>query len=419
MTQATALKILKSGANVFLTGEPGSGKSYTINAFRKYLAEAGIPYAVTASTGIAATHIGGVTIHSWSGLGIKDTIDDAFLMNIANNKPFVVKKIQHPQVLIIDEISMLNAQTLDNVERIVSYMRGGSAWGGLQIVFVGDFFQLPPVNKTKDPTKFAFESATWHKANLTYCYLHEQHRQNDPVFLEILTAIRQCEVTSEHKDILRGAFKGDPKSIPTRLFTHNADVDALNGQKLRMLEGETHTFVMEESGNEFLVAMMKKHCLSPEKLQLKEGAVVMFTRNKFGEDEQAPIYVNGTLGVVERFNQGTPVIRTTDGRLIYAEQATWEIEENGVVKASISQYPLRLAWAVTIHKSQGMSLDHARIDLSKAFEYGQGYVAVSRVRSMEGLCIEGLNEHAFEMHPKVIEADNLFREESDLAESKY
>lgn len=417
MTQEKALKVLKSGANVFLTGEPGSGKTHTINEFRKWMKEYGIPYAVTASTGIAATHIGGTTIHSWSGIGIKEEVTEVFINNIIHNKPFVTKKICYPQVLIIDEISMLNAGTLDNVFKIIDGVRG--TLFPLQVVFVGDFFQLPPVGKYGKEVQFAFESETWNRLELTYCYLHEQHRQSEPEFMRILTAIRQQEMTKDDRKILLDAFKGKAESIKTRLFTHNIDVDRLNDTELAKIKMPAEKYYMQEDGNEFLINLLKKNCLSPEELILKVGAVVMFTRNKYDQDTGKSIYVNGTLGIIESLVQ-YPRVRLTDGRLIIVDEpAEWSIEEYGITKAKITQYPLKLAWAITVHKSQGMSLDHARVDLSKAFDYGQGYVAVSRVRSMEGLCLEGINNNAFEMHPKVIEIDSMFREESDLVDAKY
>lgn len=424
MTQDKALKILKAGKNVFLTGEPGSGKTHTINLFREHMRSVGTAYAITASTGIAATHIGGTTIHSWSGIGIKDKITDKDVNNIINNKPFIVNKIRDTEVLIIDEISMLNADTLDGIDMIMRGVReSGAPFGGVQVVLVGDFFQLPPVSSHEKKAKFAFESDVWKYAGLTTCYLHEQHRQSDPEFLRILTAIRQGEATEAQKKRLL-TFKGDRESIKTQLFTHNSDVDFINDRKLGELSAKTDmSYDMASSGNPFLVAMLKKNCLSPERLTLKVGAVVMFTRNKF--EEEHTIYVNGTLGEVVRFEDGMPVVRTADGIDIKAEHAEWSIEERSYhdkfpqKAASIRQIPLKLAWAITVHKSQGMSLDAAKIDLSKSFEAGQGYVAISRVRSLEGLCIEGMNLKALEMHPLVVEQDNLFRQESDLVDSKY
>lgn len=417
MTQSKALEILKMRRNVFLTGEPGSGKSYTIGLFREYLELHRIPYAITASTGIAATHIGGVTIHSWSNIGIKDEVTDLFVQNMAMNKPFAVKKIYHPDVLIIDEISMLDANTLDNIEKIVSGIRGtnltGRPMGNLQVVLVGDFFQLPPVAKFGKEVKFAFESETWKRLELQVCYLTEQHRQADPVFLSILTKMRSGLIDKKDKKVLMSSFKGDMEKCDTRLFTHNSDVDSLNSSRLREIEEELFIYEMETEGNEYLVDKMKDSCLSPEKLKLKVGARIMFTRNKYN-DEGETEYVNGTLGEVESLGDSFITVRTVDGRNIYVEQAEWSIEEYGVTKAAIRQYPLKLAWAITVHKSQGMSLDQARMDLSKTFEYGQGYVAVSRVRDMAGLLIDGMNDQAFLMHPKVIEADKGFRRSSEV-----
>lgn len=409
MTQDKALEVLKKGGNVFLTGEPGSGKSYTVNKFTAWLEERYVEYAVTASTGIAATHIGGVTIHSWASLGIKEVITDQHVEDILENKPFVVRKIQAAKVLIIDEVSMLSAQSIDNIDKMLKgirskgFMETPKPFGGIQIVFVGDFFQLPPVTKDGKVAKFAFESEAWKAAAPTVCYLTEQHRQSDELFLEILTAMRSGKVSKAHKK----ALSHKPKITPeTKLFTHNVEVDRINAEELEKIEGEEFKFTMTGSGIPFLVEMLKKSCISPEVLRLRVGAIVMFTRNNFDGDSG---YVNGTLGKVVELSQHDIKVETKNGEMIDVGRATWEIDGG---RAAISQYPLRLAWAITVHKSQGMSLDEARMDLSKCFEYGQGYVAISRVRTLAGLYLEGVNDRAFEMHPKIVAADKLFREQS-------
>ncbi len=418
MTQDKALEILKSGATVFLTGEAGAGKTHVTNLFKQWLEERGKSYAVTASTGIAATHIGGVTIHSFSGLGIKEVITSKDLDTIAS-KDKLVNKIQRCDVLIIDEISMLSAQVLDNVEKIINHIRGttleGLAFGGMQVIFVGDFFQLPPVSRT-GAVQFAFRSKSWEAASPVTCYLTEQHRQKDPVFLGILNGFRNEKLTPEQKKIL---IANNVMEIPkTKLFTHNIDVDHLNDQELKKVPGDQYLYEMhdnENSWNGFMIQTLKKNCLSPEKLVLKVGAIVMFTRNNFEED-----YVNGTLGEVISLSRSSITVKTKQGAIItLTERAKWSIGEEGKEVATIHQFPLRLAWAVTIHKSQGMSLDSAVMDLSKCFEFGQGYVAVSRVCSLGGLFIEGINEKAFRMHPEVIEQDKLFRASSDLMEQKF
>lgn len=414
MTQADALDILKTGANVFLTGEPGSGKTHTLNAYIKWLTERGIEPAVTASTGIAATHIGGMTIHSWSGIGILDELSAQDLDRILS-KEHVVKRIQKTHVLILDEISMLSGGTLSMLDEIMRTARHDSrAFGGVQIIFCGDFFQLPPITRGGRTTEFAFSSGAWRSAMPLTCYLSEQHRQEDDVFLEILSAIRNGSFDHSHasKLLARSHDTEDLLGDIPRLFTHNTDVDSINEKHLATLTTTPHHYVMEETGPTALTEGLKRGCLSPTKLTLKKGAVVMCTKNN-----AAGGYVNGTLGTVIDFvrSSGEPIIETHDGREIVITPNDWVIEENGKIRAKISQIPLRLAWAITIHKSQGMSMDAAAIDLSKTFEYGQGYVALSRVRTLSGLTLLGWSESATRLHPEILQIDERFREESDAA----
>ena len=190
MNQKTALDILKSGRNVFLTGQAGSGKTYVINSYIRRLRACGIPVAVTASTGIAATHIGGVTIHSWSGIGIKESLSDQDIDLIAQ-KEHVFKNITSAKVLIIDEISMLSAATLDMIDRVCKAVRWDPrSFGGLQVVLCGDFFQLPPVSSSSDTKRFAFAASAWKQADFAMCYLETQYRQNDVTFSDILNQLR-------------------------------------------------------------------------------------------------------------------------------------------------------------------------------------------------------------------------------------
>ncbi|MDP4001001.1 MAG: AAA family ATPase [bacterium] len=426
MTQAQVLNILKTGVNVFLTGEPGSGKTYTINQYVSYLQKHGIAPAVTASTGIAATHIGGMTMHSWSGIGIKQNLNKYELDRIASNK-YVYERVNRTKVLIIDEVSMLSADTLAMVDRVCREIkRNELPFGGLQVVFVGDFFQLPPVQKElgdqskliQQTKRFAFESQSWQTCNPVICYLTEQHRQEDRQFLALLCAIRDDQFGSDHlvhleKRIVTQEAKVD--NIP-KLFSHNVDVDRVNDQQLNKLAGKSQTFVMDATGRSALIETLKKSCLSPEKLVLKPKAAVMFTKNnpKAG-------FVNGTLGVVERFDSDTgfPVIKTRSGKRIHVEPADWTIEDNGRILASVTQFPLRLAWAITVHKSQGMSLDAAVMDLRQVFEFGQGYVALSRVRSLAGIYLHGWNDRTFQVHPTVLAGDKNFRQASAQAENRF
>lgn len=420
MIQSQALAILKTGAHVFLTGEAGSGKTHTINAYTDYLREHEIDFAVTASTGIAATHIHGMTIHSWSGIGIQSELDDDALRHLAENR-YVSKRIKKARVLIIDEVSMLDGRVLTLVERVCRRVRKQQLpFGGLQVVLVGDFFQLPPVaGKTgQQVVEFAFDAEIWNVLRPTVCYLTEQHRQEDSIFLRILSAIRRNEFDETHFETIRERIieRSEAPDDMTRLYSHNANVDTLNNTELKKLSGKTHAYTMALRGPEALTSALVRGCLSPERLELKVGAAVMFTKNNQGAG-----YVNGTLGTVIGFttDKKYPIVRTTDGLKVETEPAEWTIAEGDEVFAKITQIPLRLAWAMTIHKSQGVSLDAAVMDLSQTFEYGQGYVALSRVRTLSGVHLLGVNARAFEVHPLVLAEDERFRSASERAVAEY
>lgn len=412
MTQAQALSILQTGANVFLTGEPGSGKTHTIRTYVEYLKSYGIEPAITASTGIAATHIHGQTIHSWSGIGVKQMFTAYELDGLLAREP-LVNRIRKTRVLIIDEISMLSARTLSLIELVCrSVKQNTECFGGLQVILVGDFFQLPPVETQKTETAFAYQSPVWDALRLIPCYLTEQHRQDDRTLETILTSIRSGETESASYEPLASRLGVMPESAAdiTRLFSKNVAVDALNEKLLEKIPGETRTYEMTSTGRVSLVEGLKRGCLSPERLVLKKNAVVMCTKNNPGQG-----IVNGTLGTVIDFEPqtGYPIVRTRSGHTVTLSPLDWQIEEEGKVRARISQIPLRLAWAMTVHKSQGLSLDAAVMDLSDVFEYGQGYVALSRVRTLDGLFLHGLSPHALKVHPEVLKKDSTFRARSE------
>lgn len=429
MTQNEALSILKLGVNVFLTGEPGAGKTHVVNEYTAYLRARKVECAITASTGIAATHIGGMTIHSWSGIGIRTFLTGKDRRSIAS-KTHIERRLKKTKVLIIDEISMLSADTLSAVDIVCREVRQDARpFGGMQIVLVGDFFQLPPVTKREREEMqqaallgevrpiFPYHSPAWIEANPVVCYITEQHRQEDVTFLDILSAIRGNAFESGHFIHIkerRVAAGQKPADVPM-LFSKNVDVDSFNNAELSKLPGEARHFLMYTHGKKKLVESLKQSCLSPEHLYLKEGAAVMFTKNNLKEG-----YANGTLGVVEGFNEvsGYPLVRTKQGRKIEVAPAEWLIEEGGTVRAKVFQIPLRLAWAITVHKSQGMSLDEAVMDLSDVFEYGQGYVALSRVRCLAGVHLLGWNDRAFKVHPEVLAVDMKFRRASEVAEKR-
>ncbi|MSR71242.1 MAG: helicase [Candidatus Taylorbacteria bacterium] len=400
MTQLEALDILKIGHNVYLTGSAGSGKTYVLNQYINYLKSHGVGVGITASTGIAATHMGGTTIHSWAGIGIKDSLDEYEIDKMEQNK-LLWNRFQRTNVLIIDEISMLDSIRLDMIDKVCkSFKRKSDPFGGMQVVLCGDFFQLPPISRNDMTVKMAYHSDAWKNSNIKICYLHEQHRQNDDDFTKVLNHIRAGKLAPELVSLLNTRL-GVVLDTATKLYTHNADVDSMNDEELSKIDDDTKTFTMTSYGRPHLIEALKKSCLAPERLLLKKGARVMCVKNNFDAG-----YVNGTLGVIHDFDtSGNPIVKIFSGEKIVIEGATWQIEEDGKVKAEITQIPLRLAWAITVHKSQGMSLDSAEIDLSKSFALGQGYVALSRVRTLAGLKLVGFNDIALMIDKNVLAFD--------------
>lgn len=412
MKQSQALDILKMGENVFLTGQAGSGKTYVLEKYVKHLKENGVSVAITASTGIAATHLNGTTIHSWSGIGIKDKLSEDAILKLIK-KPYLRRHYLETSVLIIDEVSMLHAHQLDMVDYLAQIFRQSTApFGGMQVVLAGDFFQLPPV-AGGDQAKFVTESAFWKNNSLRVCYLDEQFRHNDNDLLNILNQIRSGQVEEDVIKKLNSRLNKEISSEikPTKLFTHNADVDAINAIELAKIENQVHRYKMRGSGNKNVVEILQRSCLAPQELVLKIGAKVMFVKNDFENG-----VVNGTLGKIVGFDPENdyPEVEVRDGRILTVEPTSWMVAEDQKIIAQIDQFPLRLAWAITVHKSQGMSLDLAEMDLSNSFAYGMGYVALSRVRTLDGLKLLGFNQRALEVDPQIIPLDKKFQMMSDI-----
>lgn len=414
MQQTEAFDLLKMGKNIFLTGAAGAGKTYILNKYINYLRDHYVEVAVTASTGIAATHLQGSTLHSWSGVGVKDNLTQADLESISSNKR-IVRNYKKTKVLVIDEISMLHKHQLDMVDAIARFiLESDKPFGGMQVVLCGDFFQLPPVSSSvlQEGKLFAYEASVWEAADFQVCYLDEQHRQvNDPL-LTILNDIRNGTAGEHTKVPLRTRYKKEPEgnTKATKLYSRNINVDAINERELANIPGKEKTYLMATKGFSAVVEGLKKSCLALERLKLKVGAEVMFVKN----DPQGS-FVNGTRCVVVGFDKSDeewPIVKTYDNRTFLACAEEWKFEDNGVVRATLMQVPLRLAWAITIHKSQGMTLDAAEIDLGDAFEPGMGYVALSRVRTLSGLKLMNLNEMALKVHPKILLQDQFFKKNS-------
>uniref|UniRef100_A0A673JND3 ATP-dependent DNA helicase PIF1 n=1 Tax=Sinocyclocheilus rhinocerous TaxID=307959 RepID=A0A673JND3_9TELE len=394
--QTAVVNAVLSGKNVFFTGSAGTGKSFLLKRIIGSLPPKST-YA-TASTGVAACHIGGTTLHSFAGVGsgsapLEQCIELA-------QRPGVLQHWTSCKHLIIDEISMVEAEFFDKLEAIArSIRRSTEPFGGIQLIVCGDFLQLPPVTKGKDKANFCFQSRSWRKCIHMNMELTEVRRQTDKAFISLLQAVRVGRVTEEvTAQLLRSANHSIERDgiLATRLCTHKDDVELTNENKLKQLPGVMRVFEAMDS-DPMLFRTIDAQSPVSRLLQLKVGAQVMLTKNL---DVQRGL-VNGARGVVVDFqpgNQGLPRVRFLCGAVEVIKRERWMFKASGGLYLSRQQLPLKLAWAISIHKSQGMTLDCVEISLARVFESGQAYVALSRARSLEGLRV-------MDFDPRVVQAN--------------
>ena len=409
MKQSLALEILLSGESALLTGPAGTGKTFVLNQFIRASKDEGKYVSVTATTGLAATHLGGTTIHAWAGIGVLDYLPDRFVDHIAKGRRGIIEKTD---ILIIDEISMLHDYRLDMVDEVCRLVRKAPdvPFGGIQVVMSGDFFQLPPVNRAGSREGgFVVHSDAWRELNPVILYLDEQFRQREgDALLDILTSLRANNLRRHHAEKLleRTGYEPPTDADLTELHTMNVDVDQINGRRLAELAGDEVQYTQHTTGSANYVENLQRSVLAPVELVLKLGALVMAVKN-----DQSKRYANGSIGMVVDFEPATdyPVVQFRNGRTVVMQPDTWELRDGDKKRASISQVPLRLAWAITVHKSQGMTLDAARIDLRKAFVPGMGYVALSRVRDIDNLYLTGINRTALQMSDEAYAIDERLK----------
>lgn len=404
--QRDIMDTIEAGENVFVTGPAGTGKSFLLRHLKEVFHSDGLH--VTASTGIAAVQVGGVTLHSWAGLGYGDQGIDPIMEYIWSGRATRLrKKIRDAKLLAIDEISMLPHVIFDYLNHILKQVRGSEApFGGLQMILFGDFFQLPPISRDDSHPPFCFESEAWKEGHFRSFELSQIFRQEDPEFISFLSRLRYGALSQRDIDDLyaRTSHPFSEDQAPTCLATHHVQVNRINEHALNQIEAEPKRFVMEGSGNQNKIQFLKKNCLAPEELVLKKGAQVMMLKNTFQKDG----IINGSTGVIIEFSPGgNPIVQFSNGKKKVIEPSEWVVEEvdpatmERKVSASVCQLPLTLAWAMTVHKSQGLTLDKVVCDLGNAFTEGQIYVALSRVRSMGHLHIQRLNVNQLQPNVRV------------------
>lgn len=398
------------GANLFLTGQAGTGKSYTLSALMSEFTKRRIAYGITATTGIAALNVQGSTIHSWAGIGLGEE-DAATLAGKVNKNKRAAERIRKTKVLIIDEISMCSKELFEKLDQVFRVVRRkfNLPFGGIQLILVGDWLQLPPVARQYEKS-FCFESEIWKTARIRNVTLTEIVRQDATgSFAKLLSKIRTGEYEDADLDLLdsRFGFKFPNDGIkPVVLYCTNRNVEAFNNKELSKLEGEAVHHDAEDSGQANYIAFFDRNCPAPKVLSLKVGAQVMLLHNLSVEGG----LVNGSIGVVEAFTPGkAPVVRFANGAQEVIQKHTWEAKEqvfddNGGWRmrtaAKREQFPLKLAWSMTVHKSQGSTIDRVQLDASDAFEEGMIYVALSRVRSLDCLSIKSIDYSKIKVNQK-------------------
>ncbi|KAI3835786.1 hypothetical protein MKW92_033247 [Papaver armeniacum] len=420
--QKLVLEEVSKGKSVFITGSGGTGKTFLLKQIVNLLKqEVHKPdeVFVTASTGVAACALNGQTLHSFAGIGLGEDDEDELLGRVCKNK-LASQRWKQVKALVIDEISMISGELFDKIEYIAQMCkpkRKGQIWGGIQLIVSGDFFQLPPIIKYSngEVKEFAFEAECWNESFDLQIELTQVFRQSDLQFIELLQWIRKGYRDANMLKLLDKCCLNELVNVPSdvpRLFPRNEDVKRLNNERLKNLGQEIVSYRAVDRGVNPWRNQLQQG-IAPDVLEICLGARVMLIKNK---DVEAGL-VNGAVGTVIGFDRDyaskvlkkmcaeriRPKVRFDSGLEMVIEPDTWEVTEGNEVQAQRAQIPLILAWAVSIHKCQGMTLDRLQTDLSRAFGCGMVYVALSRVRSLDGLYMSGFSASKIKAHPKVLQ----------------
>lgn len=401
--QQEAVNIIINNKNILLTGSAGTGKSFTLKTIINILKENKKNYGLTAMTGSAACLIGAQTLHSFMSIGLGNGSVDECILKI-RKRSSVLKTLMSLDVLLIDEVSMLDVELFEKISAIMSIIKAAkyskdcfekeeilnTPFGGIQLVFIGDFYQLPPVNGL-----YCFMSPLWNKCNIFSVVLDELIRQKDDVlYQKILKIIRKGRCTDNILSVLEKLkyTKFINGIEPTKLYPINTDVNKINTDEYKkLLEKGNNSFYYKAYSN----IGVHDNTLKEYDVNLIEGAQVMITRNI----DIAKKLVNGTRCVVKKLNTDNVIVQSIDG-LFHTIEYFKDVSENN--KSYISHIPVKLAYAISIHKSQGMTIDALEIDLGKnIFACGQLYTALSRGTSLKNIRIINIDKNSFKINENV------------------
>ena len=384
---------IRNGDNVFVTGFAGTGKSYILNKLKeKYKKK----LTITSTTGIAAVNVKGQTLHSWAGVGLCRNPINVTVDKI-RQRPTQFRQIVGCKILAIDEISMLNVETFQYVNEVLKQVReNDKPFGGIQVLFIGDFFQLPPVEQGESfERRYCFETELWDELELKNVVLKRNFRQNEEDFIKALSDMRINRLTEEDIDLLETRCVDEDDGEILHIFSTNEEANRYNTVKFNAIDEPVINFVAKDGvyrgkslvyegfmpREEMILDIFNKNCRADREIFLKKGCRVMLLVNM---DFDRGL-INGSCGVIQGFNDETINITFDNGVNANIPMHEFEYYYNDKVVALRLQYPLKLAYGITIHKSQGMTLDKLVVDCKRVFECGQVYVAMSRVKTLGGL----------------------------------
>jgi ATP-dependent DNA helicase PIF1 len=415
--QKEALNSILDGKNVFLTGPGGTGKSHLLKIFiERYnkiniLSDSEKELYVTSTTGISSLLINGKTLHSYAGIGLGNKSYDFYIDKIKKNYK-LKNRWRNTKILIIDEISMLEPELFEKLEIIARKVRNNEKkFGGIQLVISGDFLQLPPVNSNK----LCFESNIWSDMIDKTFYFQENLRQDNKEFQDILNKIRLGNVDEDVKNCLTSCINRNKTNLliePTILYSKRHMVKEYNSDKLKLLSSNDKQIYkstieyknIKDEYKEAYADIINKMCDVENEIELTIGTQVMLVVN--GIDDNL---ANGSIGKIIKFDNNYPVVLFTNGIEKLITEYKWSLSDDNKKEPNVYKFqiPLVLAWAITIHRAQGATLDYIETDLGYSiFEYGQVYVVLSRVKTKEGIFIKNINFNKIKANPKAIEFYN-------------